>query len=173
MHQLLYRVNVLNKSFESFSHKHRESLFSAISTGVFFILVGAIFVVTPNLFNKIIAFFSDFSIVSVPNTDKLVLPAPVSPNAHSVFYSAVTNFSLIWGLFQIAILAARIAVGSPTLKKAEAASNIVFWVGASYLISILLNETATITTWFTFWAEIIMLIGVSLIIRAIVLAVRM
>jgi len=89
-----------------------------------------------------------------------------------VLYSAVTHFSLIWGLFQIASLALRFVVGSPFSKKAETASNLVFWLGASYLISTLLNEMTTRTTWFVFWAEIIMLIGVSLIIRAIILAVR-
>ncbi len=89
-----------------------------------------------------------------------------------MLYSAVTQFSLIWGLFQIVILALRIVVDSPFSKKAETASNLVFWLGASYLISTLLNETTTVETWFVFWAEVIMLIGVSLIVRAIILAVR-
>jgi hypothetical protein len=166
-------VNELNESLKGFPRKYREGLFSAISAGFFFILVGAIFVTTPNFFDKILAFFNDFKIVSVPNTGNLVLPAPGSPSTHSVLYSAVTQFSLILGLFQIFILALRFVADSPFSKKAETASNLVFWLGASYLISTLLNETTTMTTWFVFWAEVIMLIGVSLIIRAIILAVRM
>ena len=121
---------------------------------------------TPNLFDNIIAFFRDLDIMSVPHTENLLLPAPVSPSAHSDVYSALTKFSLIWGLYQIAILALRFTAHSPSSKKAETASNLVFWFGASYLISTFLIET---TKWFAFWAAIIMLIGVSLIVRATIL----
>jgi len=165
-------VNELNESSKGFPRKYRESIFSAISAGVFFILVGAIFVTSSNLFDKILAFFSDLDLVRVPNLG-FSFPAPASPWTHSVLYSAVTQFSVIWGLFQIVILMLRFVVDSPFSKKAETASNLVFWLGASYLISTLLNEMTTAETWFVFWAEIIMLIGVSLIIRAIILAVRM
>jgi hypothetical protein len=165
-------VNGLNESSKDFPRKYRESIFSAISAGFFFILVGANFVTTPNLFDKILAFFSDFVLVGVPNLG-FSFPAPASPWTHSVLYSAVTQFSVIWGLFQIVILVLRFVVDSPFSKKAETASNLVFWLGASYLISTSLNEMTTVETWFVFWAEIIMLIGVSLIIRAIILAVRM
>jgi len=165
-------VSEMNESPKGFPRRYREGLFSAISAGVFFVLVGAIFVTTPNLFDKILAFFNDFNLVPVPNLG-FSFPAPASPWTHSVLYSAVTQFSLILGLFQIVILALRFVVGSPLGKKAETASNLVFWLGASYLISTLLNETTTRTIWFVFWAEVIMLIGVSLIIRAIILAVRM
>ncbi len=149
-----------------------EGLFSAVSAGFFFILVGAIFVTTPNLFDKIIAFFRNLSIVSVPNM-VILLPAPTSPRNHLVVYSAVTQFSLVWGLYQIFVLALRFVARSSLDKKAETASNIVFWLGASYLIPIFLNGTTTYITWFAFWAGILMLIGVTLIVRAIVLATRM
>ena len=157
----------MNESSKFSSSKYREDLLSAISAGFFFILVGAIFVTTPNLFDATIAFFRDFDNVRVPHTKNLLLPAPVSPSAHSDLYSAVTKFSLIWGLYQIAILALRFIAHSPLSKKAETASNIVFWLGASYLINTFLIET---TTWFAFWATIIMLVGVSLIGRAVILA---
>jgi hypothetical protein len=157
----------LSESYKFSSSKYREGLFSAISAGFFFILVGAIFVTAPNLFDSIIAFFRDFDIVSVPYTENLLLPAPVSPSAHSDVYSAVTKFGLIWGLYQITILALRFIAHSPLSKKAETASNLVFWLGASYLINTFLIET---TTWFAFWATIIMLAGVSLIVRAVILA---
>lgn len=149
-----------------------EGLFSAVSAGFFFILVGAIFVTTPNLFDKIIAFFRNLDIVGVPNM-VILLPAPVSPRNHVVVYSAVTQFSFVWGLYQIFVLALRFVARSSLDKKAETASNIVFWVGVSYLIPIFLNETATRTTWFAFWAGFLMLTGVTLIVRAIVLAIRM
>lgn len=165
-------VNKLNESSKGFSRRYREVLFNAISAGVFFILVGAIFITTPNLFDKIIDFFRDFDIVRVPNMEILLL-APASPGTHLVVYSAATQFSFVWGLFQIVILALRFVARSPLSKKTETMSDLVFWLGASFLIRTFLNETTTATTWFVFWAGVIMLIGVSLIIRAIILAVRM
>jgi len=152
--------------------KQAESLFSAISVGFSLILIGALFVTTPNLLDKIAAFFSDFGIVQVPNAAVIFLPAPVTPNAHLVLYSAVTQFCFMWGIYQIVILVFRLFASSSLDKKAKTASNTVFWLGASYLVSTFLNASVTITTWFAFWALIIMLIGVSLIIRAIILAVR-
>jgi hypothetical protein len=163
----------LNEGPEVLKPRHRESLLSAISAGFFFILVGAIFLITPNLFNNIITFFSNFGTVRVPNT-QIYLPAPkyppTSPSANSAVYSAVGQFSLIWGLFQIVILVLRFFARSPLNKKAETVSNFVFWLGASFLISTFLNEKTTTTTWFAFWTTIIMLIGASLIVRAVILA---
>jgi len=175
----------LNESFEGFSHKHREGLISAISAGLFFVLVGAIFLTTPNLFNSIVKFFSHFELVPVPNLGELRLPAPVPPltdlaaylAARKQVYVAVEQFSYIWGLFQIVILALRIVARSPLRKDAETVSNIVFWWGTGFLIRTFLIETIRllfitgVTRWFVFWAGIIMLIGASLIVRAIILAV--
>jgi hypothetical protein len=151
---------------------YREGVFSAISAGFFFILIGAIFVITPNLLDKIIEFLRGFDIVRVPNMD-IFIPAPAHPKDHSVVYSAVTLFSFVWGLFQILILALRFVFRSPLDKKAETVSNLVFWLGTGFLTSTFLNETITRTTWFVFWTGIIMLIGVSLVIRAFILAIRM
>lgn len=149
-----------------------EGLFSAVSAGFFFILVGAIFVTTPSLFDRIIAFFRNLGIERVPNM-VILLPAPTIPRNHAVLYSAVTQFSLVWGLYQIFVLALRFVARSSLDKKAETASNIVFWLGTSYLIPIFLNDTTTHITWFAFWAVFLMLVGVTLIVRAIVLAIRM
>lgn len=159
----------MNESSKVFQPRYREALFSAFSAGFFFILVGTLFATMPNLFDNILTFFHDFDIVSVPNTE-ISLPAPKSPSDHLVVYSAVGQFSLMWGLFEIVILALRFFARSPLSKKAETVSNLVFWLGASYLIGTFLNETTTATTWFAFWAVIITLIGVSLIVRAIILA---
>jgi len=158
----------LNESFERFPHRYREGLISAISAGFFLVLIGAIFMTTPNLFDKIIDFFRDFDLRPVPNLENLRLPWPAFPRTHLVVYMAVEQFSYVWGLFQIVILALRFVVRSPWSKRAESVSNIVFWFGAGFLIGTLLVET---TRWFVFWSGIIMLFGVSLVIRAIVLAV--
>lgn len=160
----------MNKSSQDFPHKHKESIFGAVSAGVFFVVIGAIFVTTPDLFDKIIAFFQDLDIVRVPNTE-ILLPAPASPGDHPVLYSAVEQFSFIWSLYQLVILALRFAVGSPLNKKAETLSNVVFWFGSSYLIRTFLGESTSVTTWFQFWSAIIILVGVSLLARAAISAV--
>ena len=172
MSNTVAEVKVLNGSPNASQHRYGERLFSATSAGVFFVLVGIIFALTPDLFGAILAFFRDFDIVKVPNMRIVYFPAPAVPGTHSVLYSAVIKFSLIWGLFQIVILALRFIVASHYSKKAETASNVVLWLGTSYLISEFLNETTTLTTWFAFWGVFIMLIGASLIIRAIILAVQ-
>jgi len=159
----------VSKAPEVLQPRYREGIFSAVSAGFVFLLAGMMFVAVPNLFEKILAFFQDFDVVNVPNTN-IFIPAPTHPSRHLVFYSAVIQFSLILGLFEIAILVLRFFVRSPLSKKAETASNVVFWLGASYLINTFLNEMATATTWFVFWSTILMLIGFSLIVRAIILA---
>lgn len=160
----------MKESRTSFSPRYKEGLFSAISVGFFFVLVGAIFVTTPNLFDKILDFFGDFDLIRVPNQPaRWLLPAPASPGAHPVVYLALERISWALGLFQIVVLALRFAARSQLSKKAETVSNLVFWLGAGFLISTFLNETTTATAWFVFGSAIIMLLGVSLIIRAIVL----
>jgi hypothetical protein len=105
-----------------------------------------------------------------------MLPAPAHVADHIDVYSAVEQFSLIWGVFLVAILGLRFAVGAPTRRKAQNVSDIVFWFGTAYLIQTwLINNITTAVSqtqkWFEFWALIIVLLGASLIVRAIFLAV--
>jgi len=161
----------LNESRSVSPPKYREGIFSAISLGAFFILVGVVFAITPNLFDDIVAFFNNFDIVQVPGTG-IVLPAPTAPWTHTAVYSAAAQFSLGIGILQILILALRLIAHSPLNKTAETVGNLFFWFGTSYLVYTLLNETTTLRIWFAFWSGIIVLIGVSLIIRAIILLAR-
>jgi hypothetical protein len=126
------------------------------------------FVTVPNLFKEIVDFFQDIKAVQVPHLDNVYLPAPQDPRAHLVVYSTAMQFCLIWGIFLIAFLAARFFVHSPTRKKADNLGDIVFWLGAAYFSQIWLVDT---TKWFEFWSVIIILIGVSLIVRAVFSAV--
>lgn len=155
----------MNESMKA-RRPYGEGLITAISVGFFFLLVGILFVITPNLFDGILDFFNDFELVDVPNSNWR-LPAPASPSAHSVVYQAVGQFSFAIGVFQIVILALRFFFPSVWGKRAETVGNLVFWLGAGFLIQTFLLET---TQWFVFWSTIIMLIGVSLIARAIVIA---
>ena len=157
----------------------REGVFSAISVGVFFVLVGMIFVTRPGLYSGLQNFFntSAWTNRTISNTT-ITVPVPLDPGAHTEVYNAVLEFCLAWGFFQILILAFRFIVPSPRRRTAATISSVVFWFGAAYLINTYLNATTTITditqrqnNWFIFWAAIIVLLGVVLIVRAIALAV--
>ncbi len=161
----------MSEGSKVYPRRYGEGLFSAISAGFFLILAGSLYMTTPSIFEKILAFFRDFDIVRVTNMS-ILLPAPAFPANHLIIYSTITQFSFVWSIFQIVILALRFVAHSPPVKKGETVSNLVFWSGTIYLIPKFLNDTTTITTWFVFWSAIIMLIGASLIIRAIILAVR-
>jgi hypothetical protein len=163
----------------------REGLFSALSAGAFFLLVGALFLITPNLFDKIQTFFTDFTLKEpIPHLTNVFVPVPEHLEQHTTVYFAAWQFSVVWGVFQVIILALRFAAGSPVSKKAKTAGNVVFWLGAAYLIDVLFNrplligskafiDSKALENWFVFWAAIIMLIGVSLIVRAVILAAHL
>lgn len=153
---------------ERFPHRHKEGILSAISVGFFFVLVGFIFIITPNLTDKMVDFFHDINFVNDARLpSNFYLPRPATIGAHVTLYSAVEQFSLAWGVFLAAMLVIRFAIGSPTRKKAENLGDIIFWFGSAYLIQTwLIGESK----WFEFWALILMLLGISLIVRAVFLA---
>ena len=145
-----------------------EGIFTAISVGFFFVLVGFLLVTTPNLFGNIMDFLKSFELAEVPNSD-IIFPAPASPSSHTVFYQAIVQFSFALVLFQIIMLVLRFITQSPWGKRAETMGNLVFWLGAGILIENFLIQT---TQWFVFWSLLIIIIGVSMIARAIVLAAK-
>jgi hypothetical protein len=159
-----------NSSAHARPYKAGEGILSAISVGTVFILIGTIYVATlpTSLWDKAVAFFDSFNISNVPNTG-IYLPAPVAPAAHTVLYNAAFQFCIGIGILQIILLALRLAWHSPTSKTAETSGNLVYWFGASYLIFTFLNSSTTQPMWFEFWAAILIVLGVSLIARALVL----
>jgi hypothetical protein len=52
-------------------------------------------------------------------------------------------------------------------RKVSNASNVAFWFGAYYLIGVFLDETVTTARWFAFWAAIVVLVVVTLLVRAV------
>ncbi len=155
-----------------FSQKSRDGFISAFSAGVFLILLGVFFITTPGLFDGVVNFFMNFDIVRVHNFPiGIVLPAPKNPAVHVTVYSAVSQFCFAWGIFLIGLFMLRVFANSPLNKKAQTASDIVFWLGGGWLVGNFLNAQTTHKEWFAFWAAVIMLIGITLIIRAIILAV--
>jgi len=154
-------------------YKIGEGIFSAISVGVVLILIGVIYVATlpTSLWETIVAFFGSFSVTQVSGT-AIYLPAPAVPAAHTVLYSAAFQFCLGLGILQVILLALRLAWHSPIGRTAETLGNLVFWFGASYLVSTFLNSSTKINTWFAFWAAILVVLGASMIARALVLFAR-
>jgi hypothetical protein len=173
---LRVEADKLHESSIGYSRGHQKGLLSAVSVGFFLILVGVLFISTPSLADKVGTFVNHFHTVQVGNTN-IYIPAPEHPGDHIDIYLAARQFSLVWGVFLIVMLGARFLFDSPFRRKAQNLGNIVFWLGAAYLIQTFLvapteafPQTIDVTKWFDFWAAIIMLIGVSLIARAIFLA---
>jgi hypothetical protein len=160
-----------NFSLNKLERGYVEALISALSVGSVLILIGVVFVINQNLWGNIVDFFKNISTIRVTETS-IFLPAPTVPSAPAGLYTAVEQFDLGVGILQVVILAARFFVQSRIRRIAETIGNLVFWFGASYLTETYLNFSTTQEMWFLFWAAIIVLFGVSLIVRAIVLFAR-
>jgi hypothetical protein len=169
----------LSQGSRRYTRGHYEGILSAVSVGFFLILIGTIFITTPNLLHNVATFLSHFNVVQVGNTN-IYVPAPknleVYIDAYLAVYVAAREFSLIWGVFLIALLGTRFLLDSPLRRKAQNIGDIVFWLGVTYLIQTFLvaptqtSRLVNVTQWFEFWAAVVMFIGVSLIARAIFLA---
>jgi len=158
--------------FEGFTQRSAERLISVSSLGFFLVLIGIIFALTHGFFSAFLTFFKDLGLVQVPNVYTwVVLPAPKNPADHTTVYSVASWFSFVWGIFLVALLVVRILADSPLKKKAQNVSDIFYWLANGFLIGYFLNETTTTVMWFSYWSAVIMLLGVSLIIRACILAV--
>jgi hypothetical protein len=164
----------MNDETHPYWHFRREGTLAAISAGFFFILVGTLFVIRPTLYDSLRTFFNpnEWTNHTFPKSN-ITLPVPknLGDQTHVDIYDAALEFSLAWGIFQILILALRFAFSSSVRRKTRTVQSIVFWLGAAYLINAYLNATTTETRWFLFWAALIILIGLALIVRAIVLGV--
>ena len=160
-----------NQNSHKHSRGHGEGLISAISVGAVFIIIGIVFTITPDLPAKIGAFFRDITTVSFPfpasSSSTITLPGPLNPAIHGVVYTALMQFDLAIGILQILILALRLGMHSPTGKTAETVGNLIFWLGAAVLVNMFL-AAGTINGWFEYWGAFIVLVGVTLVARAIV-----
>jgi hypothetical protein len=146
-----------------------DAIISAVSVGAVFILIGLVFVLAlpNNLWDRTITFFSNLTARQVPGIG-IFLPAPANPGSHAVFYTAVFQFSLGVAFLQVLTLALRLGLGSQIRRTAETVGNLVFWFGASYLDHVYLNSSTKLTTWFAFWAAILVVLGLSIVARAAV-----
>lgn len=133
-----------------------------ISFGFFLILVGFIWLNTPDLKDAIVAFLKDFHLEEA--FQDVYLPAPKSQWGHPVVYGAFQQFCIGYGLFQIVVLVLRFAFGSSIRDKAGTVSGVVFWLGLAFFAGLLLAEAVG---WFAFLAGFIVVVGLSIIVRGL------
>jgi len=143
---------------------HREDETGWISFGAFLIIVAIIYLTTPNIVQEVEAFVRDFQLNEVLRNFWWFVPS----SDHPVLYRAAEQFCYAFGIVQVGILGLRFAKRSSIHGKAETLSGIVFWLGAGYVFSLLSQGTLS---WLPFVAGLIILIGVSIIVRALVLIV--
>jgi hypothetical protein len=158
----------LNQNHEA--HRHGDGFITALAFGGFLIIVGLLFALTPDLWQKITEFFNSITTASFPfggPTSTISLPAPENPETHKALYTALLQFDVAFGILQVIILGLRIRVHSKTSRISETLGNAVFWFGSAILVNVFLM-TGTRSSWFEYWAALIIVVGVSLIARAFV-----
>lgn len=124
-------------------------------------LVGVIWIITPDFWNKVVDFFKDFHLANV--TEKIILPAP--EHSHPVVYTAAMQFFLAFGVFHIVILALRFVLRESMDRKTGTLSGIVFWLGAGFFLNML---AAGDIGWFGFIAGLIICVGLLIIVSSLV-----
>jgi hypothetical protein len=140
---------------------------SLISFGFFLILIGTIWMATPNLTEKVRDFFEDFHLQNV--TENIVFPAPEHQYNHLDVYTAAMQFCLIFGAFQILILVLRFVLHESLNRTAETLSGIVFWFSAGFFLYMLASQTIG---WFGFLAGLIISVGLTIIASSFVKLIR-
>lgn len=141
--------------------REKRDIFGLASFGFFILLVGAIWLVTPNLSQKVIDFFQDFTLKKeiFPN-----VPFPAPAHHHPVVYEALARFCFAFGLFQIVILALKLFLRETLHRTAGTFSGIVFWLGVGFASNMLATEAIE---WFGFLGWFIVFVGLSIVVRSL------
>ncbi len=159
-----------NQTERAFEHR-RDGFFSALAFGGFLVIVGVVFVMNHNLWQQITAFFNNLTTKTAPipsnSTSNLALPAPTDPASNSALYKSVIQFDIGMGILQVLILVLRLQMHSRIGRVAGTMGNLVFWFGAALLVNRFLLA-GTLSSWFEYWAAIIVLVGASIVARALV-----
>ncbi|MEA2090359.1 MAG: hypothetical protein U9O89_06360 [Thermoproteota archaeon] len=139
-------------------HSERTDVLGLVSFGFFLALIGVIFMITPNLWGEIRAFFRDFQLKEVrPDAH---FPTPKSH--HQVLYDAAFQFCLAFAISQILILIGRFILRESIDRKSGTFSGLFFWFGAAAALNLLSERSIG---WFEFWGWIIILVGTVVVVR--------
>lgn len=143
-----------------------EALITAFAVAGVFIILGFVIVLTPNISQITNAFFKDLTTVSykIGTSSTLNLIAPAHPEQHIIFFRAIMEFFLAVGILQVLFFAIRLLNRSPIRRISETLGNFVFWLGGAIVANVFLLA-GTQTGWFQFWAGLLLVLGISFIIR--------
>ena len=159
---------VKDSSTHTLTDQRKESLVTYVYVGAIFIILALIFVINTGISGRIVNFFSSLTLAPVPGTN-IGLPAPSIPAANMQLYDIAFQFTISVGILEFVTLMVRILLHSPIARKAETIQNLVFWLGASFLIVAYLVNITLQTEWFVFWAGMILIGGLSLVTRALII----
>lgn len=132
-----------------------------VSLGFFFIVIGAVFIIHPNLPGEVRAFFKNFYLAEAYQNVRL--PAPRFP--HPIIYEAIKNFCNAFAASQIIVLILRFGIRDLSSRKAETASGIIFWLGMGVFADFANSLSAEPTGWFSLLSGLITMIGLLIISR--------
>ena len=155
----------------TFTEKGKENLLTAIYVGSVFIILALVYFFNVGIWDRIVDFFMSLTLSPVPGTG-IALPAPSNPAAHIELYAAGFQLAIAIGILEVIVLLLRVLLHSPVARKAETIENLVFWLGASYLITTYLVNMTIAAEWFVFWAGIILIFGLALVARAFILLAK-
>jgi len=136
--------------------------FGLLSFGLFLILLGAIWMTTPNLTEDVKAFVDSDNWHLENITENIAFPEP--EDSHPVLYTAAMQFSFVFGVLQIGILVLRFAFHDSINKKAETVSGIAFWFSISFFLHMLVNGLS----FFGFIGGLIISGGLAILARSVV-----
>lgn len=136
-----------------------EQLLGWLSFGAFLVIVGAIFLITPNLADEIEAFFRDLELEQV--SGDFYFPTPQNP--HQTLYESVAFFCFAFCIYQFLLLILKFALKAEPTKKSETFTSIIFWPATGY--GMLMLKDGTIE-WLTFIATLVILAAIAIIIRS-------
>lgn len=137
-----------------------------VSFGFFLIIIGIVYLITPNIIDAFRTFFRNIELVNVPGAPNIFIPAPAS--SHPLLYGAVEKFCYAFGAAQVIILILRLIYRSNISDRAKNIGDIVFWLGLGYVAGLL---KADAISWFSFWSSFIILAGLSLIIKSLIIII--
>jgi hypothetical protein len=153
-------------------YSYNEGLITALGVGGFLIILGVVFGLIPGVWQSATAFSKDLTTIYYHyGKTTAYLLAPANPSAHADFYSAVLYFCLGIGVLQITLLGLRLALHSPFRRVTGTIGGLIFWFGAAVCVDVFLLA-GTLTGWFQFWAALLLVIGVSLIVRGVIYLVK-
>jgi len=141
------------------------SWLGTLSFGFFLVLLGVIWIITPNLSGEVIDFAKDFDLEHL--SEHIILPTP--QHSHAVLYTAAMQFCLAFGVFQIVILVLRFLFHDSLHEVSGTISNIAFWFGTGFFLNMLANDSIG---WLGFIAGLIVSIGLAIVASSLVKLLR-